>query len=311
MSAVKASTTGPLSARLNHRNSPRWVGGFSLASCLIANALGLALIAGLFAATTDLLGAARASSARSDQAMRARQVIRFMEHAMVTARMPTEWLTPLDTLLASQGWHTPSPLCESPEGMQPQLNWGGVDVVAMAELPCVAFTGARWGLYIEQVQVCPTDCGTRSGYVISPVDCGDLNPVIHRETQWLVRWQDNMNQPEHCNRGWPWGRLERLLLSDRNAEAGIEGVPTLRLQSLSARSAYHWQQAETLVANVAGWEPAMLLVPVPSEDLDEVDRAGPRLLSVGFTVIPDQGANALPVLRLRRLLLPQVLSAHG
>jgi hypothetical protein len=50
---------------------------------------------------------------------------------------------------------------------------------------------------------------------------------------------------------------------------------------------------------------------VPSEDLVEVDRAGPRLLSVGFTVIPDQGANALPVLRLRRLLLPQVLSAHG
>ena len=43
--------------------------GYSLVECLVVNALALSLVAGLFAATADLIAAARATSVLSDQAV--------------------------------------------------------------------------------------------------------------------------------------------------------------------------------------------------------------------------------------------------
>ena len=302
---MKVGEAGHRVARRDHGEGKHYAGGFSLVSCLVVNALALALLAGLFAASADLIGAARASSALSDQAMRARQVIRFIEHAMASAHMPAEWLTDAEALQAPQGWTAPSPICQPLDTVSPRLRWGGVDVVAMAEVPCVVAGDAEWGLYIEQVHTCPANCGTEAGYVVSPVDCVELNPLIQPNTQWRVAWQENMDPPAHCNAGWPWGRLERMLLSDRSAETSIEASPTLRLQSVVRELPYRWQPSETLVAGIAGWRPAVFPSSRAPHELGEMDPAALHVLSMGFGVIPDQGAAVLPVLRLRRLLFPQ------
>ena len=305
MDALKVGEAGYRVASRDHGEGKRYAGGFSLVSCLVVNALALALLAGLFAASADLIGAAHASSALSDQAMRARQVIRFIEHAMASAHMPPEWLSDSGAIQAPQGWTAPSPICQPPETVSPRLEWGGVDVVAMAEVPCVVAGDAQWGLYIEQVHICPENCGAGAGYVISPVDCVEQNPLIQPDIQWRVAWQENMDPPAHCDAGWPWGRLERMLLSDRSAQTSIEASPTLRLQSVGRELPYRWQPSETLVAGIAGWRPAVFPSPSTSQALGGIDPTAVHVLSMGFGVIPDQGAAVLPVLRLKRLLFPQ------
>ena len=292
-------------------NRRQHVQGFSLVELLIVNALALSLLAALFAATAELISAATVSSALGDQGVRARQVIHFIERAVAAARMPAEWSRGDTAALTDPGWQTPSPICTPPETGSPSARWGGIDVIEMIDLPCIAKGDATWGLYIEQIQECPQDCGGEAGYVISPVPCSGTAPGITGKTLWQVVWQANMNRPPHCDTGWPWGRLQRLLLTDRSGGASIEGVPTLRFQSVSRESAYTWQQAETLVAGIAAWQPRMTPTPVSQKALDGVDTATAQLLTVGMSVIPAHDARGLGDLRITRLLLPPMAAANG
>lgn len=308
--AVRVKSSGGGVLAKGHGERPAM--GYSLVECLLVNALALALVAALFAATADLIAAARASSALSDQAMRARQVIHFIEQLLVPARMPAEWLNGKATTGASPVWHTPSPICEPPETISSAPRWGGVDVIEMdvEDLPCVAAGDAEWGLYIEQIRVCPHDCGVEAGYVIRPTPCLGTIPVINREMQWRVQWQGNMGRPADCDTGWPWGRLQRILLTDRSGEAGIEGIPTLRMQSVSRKPTYQWQRAETLVAGIARWQPKMISAWVSRNMADGVAEVALQLLSVGLTVLPDHGAQGPKDLHVSRLLLPPSVLPH-
>ena len=285
--------------------------GYSLVECLVVNALALSRVAGLFAATADLIAAARATSVLSDRAMRARQVIQFIEQAVASARMPAEWLMNDEISLSSQGWHRPSPLCASPETISGSPQWGGIDVIDTASLPCFALTDPIRGLYIEQIQPCPHNCGARAGYVISPTTCSGKSPTINRLTQWQVKWGPDMSQPAHCDAGWPWGRLQRLLLTDRSGENSIEGLPTLRLQSLSRASTYQWQQAETLVAGIADWQPTLITVASAQHYASEGHEAAHYLLAVDLSVTSDHVADKTQDLRVTRLLFPSAVDSNG
>lgn len=278
--------------------------GYSLVELLIVNALTLTLVTALFAATADLIATAAVSSAQSDQAMRGRQVVRFIEQALTTAQMPPEWLVDDAGTWSQAGWQTPSPICRPPDAISQSRRWGGVDVIEMTSLSCIAEGDARWGLYVEQITVCPDDCGAEAGYVISPMPCSGAAPGITGETQWQVLWQADMNRPTYCDIGWPWGRLQRLLLTDRSGGASIEGVPTLRFQSVSRGPTYAWQQAETLVAGIADWQPRMT-VAAPFRKVSVGDKTATlQLLTVAMAVIPTADTHGLQDLRITRLLLP-------
>jgi len=287
----------------------RCLQGYSLVELLIVNALTLTLVAALFAAAADLLYTAAASSAQSDQAMRARQVMRFIEQTLATARMPPEWASSADSIIMEEGWRTPAPICLSPSAAGSSGRWGGIDVIEMTGLPCIGESDATWGLYVEQIRACPRDCGTEPGYVISPSDCvGHLAP-INTETEWQVTWQANMDRPDRCRPGWPWGRLQRVLLTDRSGHASVEGVPTLRFQALSDDSAYKWQPAETLVAGVADWQPKLDSASSFSLVNDGVDVNPMQLLSLRLAVLPGSAEDDLAALRVARLLLPSLASS--
>ena len=285
------------------------VQGFSLVECLVVNALALILVAGIFAATADLITTARATAALSDQAVRARQVIRFVEQALLSARMPAQWVGSDEEALSLPGWHTPSAVCESPVTSGSLWRWGGIDVIQMTDFPCIAKGDGKWGLYIEQIEACPEDCGHQAGYVISPQTCSGPSTLINRETQWQVEWQANMNLPPHCDTGWPWGRLQRRLLSDRSAEASVEALPTLRLQSLATASPYRWHRAETLIAGIAQWHPRLVPAASGENRAAVVDEPQRWFLSLGLTVTPDAATPGLEDLRVVRLLSPSGVSA--
>jgi hypothetical protein len=278
--------------------------GYSLVELLIVNALALTLVAAVFAATADLIATAAVSSAQSDQAMRARQVVRFIEQALVSARMPAEWLGSDAGTWSHAGWQTPSPICTPPDEVSPGRRWGGVDVIKATDLPCIATGDATWGLYVEQIRVCPEDCGAGAGYVISPSPCSGAVPGISEQTQWRVAWQSHMDRPPQCNSGWPWGRVERVLLTDRTGRSSIEGLPTLRFQSVSGEMAYKWLQAETLVAGITDWHPAMIAIPPPARLAAAADASTLKLLAVAMAVTPSRGAHGVPLLSVTRSLLP-------
>jgi len=283
--------------------------GFSLVECLVVNALALVLVAGLFAATAGLVVTAQTTAALSDQAVRARQVIRFVEQSLLSARMPAKWVGGDEDALFLPGWHTPSAVCEPPITSGSLWRWGGINVIQMTDFPCVARGDGMWGLYIEQIEACPEDCGHQAGYVISPQTCSGPSPLVNQETQWQVEWQANMDVPAHCDTGWPWGRLQRRLLSDRSAEASVEALPTLRLQSLATTLPYRWYRAETLIAGIAQWHPRLIPSASSEDSADGVDAPRPWFLSLGLTVMPDDVAPGLKDLRVVRLLSPSGVSA--
>ena len=120
-----------------------------------------------------------------------------------------------------------------------------------------------------------------------------------------------MSQPTHCDAGWPWGRLQRLLLTDRSGENSIEGVPTLRLQSLSRASTYQWQQAETLVAGIADWQPTLITAASAQHYANEGREAAHYLLAVDLSVTSGHAADKAQDLRVARLLFPSVVGSNG
>jgi len=289
--------------------------GYSLVELLIVNALALTLLAALFAATADLIATAAVSSAQSDQAMRARQVMRFIEQALSSARMPAEWLGGDAGTWSHAGWQTPLPICTPLDEVSPGRRWGGVDVIKATDLSCIAAGDATWGLYVEQIRVCPEDCGAGAGYVISPSPCSGATPSISEHTHWRVAWQFNMDRPPQCNSGWPWGRVDRVLLTDRTGRSSIEGLPTLRFQSVSGAGGYKWRQAETLVAGITDWQPKVITIPPPADLATGAEDATLKLLAVAMGVTPSQGMQGVPLLSVTRSLLPstntQRLMASG
>lgn len=286
-------------------NDRQNVQGFSLVELLIVNALALSLSAALFAATADLIATATVSSVQSDQAMRARQAVQFIEQALTSARMPAEWLRGDAGARIHAGWQTPLPICTSPDNVSPGRRWGGVDVIKAADLSCIAAGDATWGLYVEQIRVCPENCDAGSGYVISPSPCSGAVPNISEQTQWRVTWQSHMDRPPHCSSGWPWGRVERLLFTDRTGRSSIEDLPTLRFQSVSGATAYEWRQAETLVAGITDWQPKIITIPSPEHLAAGANEAILKLLMVAMAVTPSKGALEAKDLNITRLILPQ------
>ena len=285
----------------------RLLRGYSLVELLIVNALALTLVAALFAATADLIATAAVSSAQSDQAVRARQVVRFIEQALTSARMPAEWLGGDAGTWSHAGWQTPLPICTPPDEVSPGRRWGGVDVIKARDLPCIATGDATWGLYVEQIRVCPEDCGVGAGYVVSPSPCSGAVPSISEQTQWRVAWQSHMDRPPQCNSGWPWGRVERALLTDRTGRSSIEGLPTLRFQSVSGAEGYQWRQAETLVAGITDWQPKMIAIPPPANLATGAEDVTLKLLAVAMGVTPNQVTHGVSLLSVTRSLLPSTL----
>jgi hypothetical protein len=98
--------------------------------------------------------------------------------------------------------------------------------------------------------------------------------------------------------------VDRVLLTDRTGRSSIEGLPTLRFQSVSAAMTYKWRHAETLVAGITDWQPTMIAIPPPVHFAAGADDSTVKLLAVAMSVAPGRGARGVPLLSVIRSLLP-------
>ena len=250
--------------------------GFSLIECLIATALAMSLIASVSNGLAELLAATGEMVAKSDLMLRARNINRFLEVNSTRARLPE---TSLSARSASQDtgvaiWPALSDPCVDPTTLGERRHWGGINIVSLQTLECIAGSGP--GLYIESVLPCPEFCGSGSGWVLTGPNCDSPIDLAASQPLWRARWQANMGLPGECAIGTVWGRLERLVLSVGQSSYSVSGVPSLRLSQMSKDYPYRWQPFESLVDGVATWR----LQPLRQHP----DQPGASAYSVIFTL---------------------------
>jgi len=278
-------------------------GGFSLIECLIANGLALALVASLFSASADLLVAVRESSLRSDQVLRAKQFFLFVSEALSSAKVPEQWV-PADAATSFfEVWALPRPPCDSPAGALKHNELGGVSVVNPEELDCLSGGEGGQALYIEQVLPCPGSCGEGPGWVVYPRHCGTLFTKEALLIEWEIEWQPHMEQPRHCEKAAPWGRLQRLLLSGADGR-GVDRVPTLRLRWVSGKADYHWQPPESLVNGVEAWHAYLLPRVEEGQSAADAQASGFAALSLSLDLGSADAEQTAPSASVSRLLVP-------
>lgn len=300
-----------------YQTSPRLGGvGFSLVECLIANALILVMISALISASVDVAVAARLSAERSDQSLRLRQLRRYLDATLATARMPPQWLSYQITGPAPLPWQTPAAPCESPASVSPREQWGGADLIDLGDVACVPSVSTGQGLYVERILRCPMHCEPGPGYRVAPVKChveqadGAISGGL-----WRVDWQPNLSPPEGCPEGAAWGRLERLIISHRAASHSGSTVSELRIQSLTQGPEYGWGSAETLVAGITDWQMTQINgLPAARAGSSETEKThspveegvppGPYF-QLGFSIGPLEINSVAPPLRISQLLLPR------
>ena len=230
--------------------------GFSLIECLVVNALALGLLSILLVTSADMISAAQKAGDRSEQAIRARQVFDFLDSLTKTAQLPDAWTAgDISSEREAIQYSLMNP-CEGFETVVPQPLWGGLAIVDLATLSCLRSVEPGLGLYFERVLPCPEHCRNGAGYQIVSTHCHLADGQVREGHQWQVSWQKTMERPHRCQEGAVWGRVERIVLSHRSAEASIEGVAVLRLQQLAQGldATYRWSQPETIVLGVDAWQ---------------------------------------------------------
>ena len=288
--------------------------GFSLVECLIANALILVMISALTSASLDVVVTTQLSAERSDQSLRLRQLRRYLDATVATARMPLEWSSEQSTATREQPWQTPAAPCESPSVVPAREQWGGVGLIDLDEAPCVPGTSTGQGLYVERVLPCPTHCEPDPGYRVVPAQChAERLDEAASGSLWRVDWQQHLSPPENCPEGTAWGRLDRLIISYRAASDWGSAAPELRIQSLTQGPEYGWGSAETLVAGITDWQVDRINdSPTPTagssgveKTHSSVDGGAASYFQLGFSIISLNRQFSAPPLRLSQLLAPR------
>ena len=285
--------------------------GFSLVDCLISNALALALISLLSSASADIISTIQVAAERGDQSLRLRQVHRFLDITLLTAKMPAPWTA---YAVSPNQWQLPSDPCVSPAigGDRPQ--WGGVAIIDLSEMPCLPGAVTGYGLYVETVHPCPQGCEKRSGYRVRPAEC-ETEPRREAGTrvQWRAEWQEVLSHPKECPQDTPWGRIERLLLSHRSAADAQGDQPELRVQSLVGGPEFGWTTAETLVAGIEDWQIRQLEIsrppvssPIGVDDSPavQIDKLPRHLLQMVISAAATHPRQPLAPMTSSRLLVP-------
>lgn len=239
--------------------------GLSLVECLVANALTLLLLTGLMGASLEVIATANLAAARTDQAIRLRQLNRYLDGTFSRAGMPTSWRTELqgDSMMLHRR-QTADP-CLAPDLLEPRHAWGGWSVVMLAEHPCISGGAAEQGLYIETVSECPEHCVAGAGYVIYPDGClAGSSTFDSALIRWRAHWQPTTAMLENCPKDTPWARLERQMITYRKTLGDSTRPPELRLQTLSADEGQRWTLGEVLIENVRDWRIRSVEVPMAS-----------------------------------------------
>ena len=294
----------------------RSTAGFSLAECLIANALVLAMVSALAITSASAIGAVKRVAARSDQTLQLGQIHRFLDAAIAYARMPQAWVAGETESKAEAAWPVPADPCQPPDVAGPLHSWGGLTIIELSETPCLPGSATGKALYLELIHPCLTACDEPSGYGLRPAEChmGDGGGVVPTGP-WQVDWQDSLAGVAHCTEGAVWGRLERMVLSHRDV-AGGAGAPELRLHALAQGPLYRWTQAEVLVSGVGEWDLQFLEAPIKIAEsrtllVDEASkqRAQMSQLSVIQLIVsvePSLSRADLPPMRSVHLLIPPI-----
>ena len=289
--------------------------GFSLVECLIGNALALALVSLLVSVSADVIATVRLAAERSDQSLRLRQVHRFLDTALLTAKMPADWIVNAVESVPSSQWQSPADPCVSPAALGDRSQWGGLTIIDLANTPCLPGATAGYGLYVERVIPCPQDCKQRSGYRVMPADCQTHQwGEVRTNRQWRAEWQDVLSHPAGCPGHAPWGRVERLLLSHRAAADASHSQSELRLQLMASGPEYRWTPAETLVTGIQDWQISQFELPVLLPPLTAktaydsspvpVDQSPRYLLQLTLSAASHHFQHQLPPMPSTRVLVP-------
>lgn len=292
----------------------RSTSGFSLVECLIANALALAMVGALAVTSANAISAVQRVAARSDQSLQLGQIHRFLDAALIHARMPTAWVGDDTESKAETAWGVPGNPCQPPDAVGPLHSWGGVTIIELSEVPCLPGSTTGKALYLEMIHPCLTACDKSAGYLLRPTQCHVSDDDLAVPAgPWRVDWQDSVAGIANCTEGAVWGWLERWILIHRNV-AGAAGSPELRLHALAQGPIYRWTQAEVLVSGVDEWDLQFVDVPIKTaEDLtrwvyeasmEPLQTPWSSVIQLIVSVESSISRVDLPAMRSVRLLIP-------
>ena len=223
--------------------------GMSLVECLVASALALSLLTGIAMIAAELITTMQATERRSDQVMRAGQLLVFLEKMTRTAGLPSQWPQPA-AALSPHGTSSVDP-CTPPSVRGVSPTWGGVWTVDLATLDCLQLTDGGQGLYIERVESCGDVCPQQA---LLPLVCAQRQGALSSHTGWFVgAWEDGLADRE-CLEQFGWGSLIRTLIYHRPREATRERRGDLAMRQAFPEKGDQWGTAEALIEGVTMWE---------------------------------------------------------
>lgn len=226
-----------------------WCGGMSLVECLVASALALGLLTGIAVIAADLITTTQATERRSDQVMRAGQLLAFLDQMLTTAGLPSQWPQPA-AASSAHGASSVDP-CTPPSVRGVSTTWGGIWIVDLATLDCLQLNDGGQGLYIERVERCGDVCPQQ---VLLPALCTQHRGVLPSHTGWVVgEWQGGAADRD-CLEQFGWGSLSRTLIYHRPRVATREMPSDLAMKQALPEKGDQWGTAEALIEGVAMWE---------------------------------------------------------
>jgi len=272
-----------------------WCDGMSLVECLVASALALSLLTGIAMIAVELITATQATERRSDQVMRAGQLLAFLEKMARTAGLPSQWPQPA-AALSPHGVSSVDP-CTPPSVRGVSTTWGGIWIVDLSTLDCIHLTDGGQGLYIERVERCGDVCPQQA---LLPLVCTKHQAALPPHTGWFVGEWEGGRADRECLEQFGWGSISRTLIYHRPRVATRERRGDLAMRQAFPEKGDQWGTAEALIEGVAMWE----LGYVQLADLPALTE-GAHTPVVTVAIGPARGETAAPeeLIQLSRTLI--------
>jgi type II secretory pathway pseudopilin PulG len=225
--------------------------GFTLVELLVAQAMGLALLAALTGGVTALYHAVLVASDAARTSETAYFLMDALEQWVSEAKPITSQGDVRPDVIGVATFHDDSislDPCQTPVTSTFNLARAGVMVVPVGALHCISQTHVSEdsvALVIEKREGCESSC-LAPGFFTSPGACGQEN--------YLVRWQDRGNHLEACEDGTQITRLSRLIVYSRDYSWRVgDGIPAIMVAELAPEADARWLRSTMLASGIAEW----------------------------------------------------------
>ena len=225
--------------------------GFTLVELMVAQAMGLALLAALIGGVTALYQAVLTAS----DATRTSETAYFLVDALEQWVSESKPIGGKDNLLSHVA-HSAVPSddeppfepCQTPEASPFSLSRAGVTVILAKAAPCISHTLVgedTVALLVEKRELCELSCHTPGFYTRQGSCEQDMDRV-----QWLARGAFDAA----CEDEPPLVRLSRLIIYARDYSWRTgDGIPAIMVTELAPEAEARWLRSTMLASGISNW----------------------------------------------------------